>query len=315
MTQGAERVRVGWVLNLAADLELAGPEAFALSDALRARVHRRGEEFLASARTYSGESVEHLRLTADTEVELIAAWCPTPAARAAVHALGQAHRIPAWWPDTACLQRVNRRDYRGGEATPSLTGAAHVRSLAELSAAFDAHPNAPDGWLLKRAFGFSGRGHRRVHPPLDAAATRWIDASFTEHGGLLRAEPFVPIDLEVALHGWIDPVDKHVRLGSPTELRCNPDGGWEASVPAAESLLTEAELEELRATAKDVARDLSGTGYCGPFGIDAYRWRQDGLAKFNPLGEVNARFTMGYFAGLRRHSDWLIRRMGEAWSC
>jgi hypothetical protein len=42
-----------------------------------------------------------------------------------------------------------------------------------------------------------------------------------------------------------------------------------------------------------VAEVLRDAGYFGPFGIDAYRWRDGATQYFNPRSEINARYSMG----------------------
>jgi hypothetical protein len=42
-----------------------------------------------------------------------------------------------------------------------------------------------------------------------------------------------------------------------------------------------------------------GAGYYGPFGIDAFRWRdQNGKQQWNPRCEINARYSMGWSIGM-----------------
>jgi hypothetical protein len=56
---------------------------------------------------------------------------------------------------------------------------------------------------------------------------------------------------------------------------------------------------KLRAVAALTGQRLAGTGYTGPFGIDAFAHRSNlppGEIVFRPLVEVNARFTMGRIA-------------------
>ena len=48
-----------------------------------------------------------------------------------------------------------------------------------------------------------------------------------------------------------------------------------------------------------VAGALHAAGYFGPFGIDAYRYADaHGRTRWNPCGELNARYTMGYALGM-----------------
>ena len=43
---------------------------------------------------------------------------------------------------------------------------------------------------------------------------------------------------------------------------------------------------------------LREAGYFGPFGIDAFRWLDvNGARRWNPRGEINARYSMGFSIG------------------
>ena len=49
--------------------------------------------------------------------------------------------------------------------------------------------------------------------------------------------------------------------------------------------------------AERVAAALSAAGYFGPFGVDAYTYRERGGAiALQPRSEINARYTMGFAA-------------------
>jgi hypothetical protein len=45
--------------------------------------------------------------------------------------------------------------------------------------------------------------------------------------------------------------------------------------------------------------------YFGPFGIDGYRYTLDGASDFCALGEINARYTLGFVTGFPRHPSQL----------
>jgi hypothetical protein len=58
--------------------------------------------------------------------------------------------------------------------------------------------------------------------------------------------------------------------------------------------------ESLEATLGHLAEALHRVGYFGPLGVDAYRYVDaKGLTRWNPCGELNARYTMGYAVGMR----------------
>ncbi len=50
--------------------------------------------------------------------------------------------------------------------------------------------------------------------------------------------------------------------------------------------------------ARLVADALSRAGYFGPFGVDAYRYRdREQQLRLQPRSEINARYTMGFAVG------------------
>ena len=57
--------------------------------------------------------------------------------------------------------------------------------------------------------------------------------------------------------------------------------------------------------AQAVAGALTNAGYFGPFGVDAYRYTLDGQSAFCALGEINARYTLGFVTGFPRHPSEL----------
>jgi hypothetical protein len=62
-------------------------------------------------------------------------------------------------------------------------------------------------------------------------------------------------------------------------------------------VLSEAERDRLLETVESVGTALNRAGYAGPFGVDAWRYRnENGEEIFHPLGEINARMTFGLVA-------------------
>ena len=125
------------------------------------------------------------------------AWCPTPRA---LRRLEKAGAIPVPAPDFAVLRRVNHRRF-SAELGQTLPGACFVATLAELTAVVAGE--SPSGqWLLKRPFGFAGRGRRRVaRGRLDATALGWVQASLRTGEGL-QVEPWVERIADYGLHGF-----------------------------------------------------------------------------------------------------------------
>ena len=65
------------------------------------------------------------------------------------------------------------------------------------------------------------------------------------------------------------------------------DGPW----------LDGAERVQLERILEGTGHALKRKGYCGPFGIDAWRYQEPGRdAAFHPLGEINGRLTFGWAA-------------------
>ncbi len=284
--------RYGWVLNLDAELELARNRP--------GYVPRR--KLLEQLREH-GTSSRQLLALGDVLIEggeapagLVGrAWCPTPLALAKLRAAGV---TPEPHPPTAVLRSVNHRLF-AHQLGGGLEHQAYVTNRDELSRLLGDYTR---NWLVKRPLEFAGRGQLRALGPLTEKQWSWVDASF-ERDGLL-VEPLVSIALEVSLHGFVWPDGRHelgricaqqvsergafrsVRLAKPGELRPDEASGFEE-----------------RATAAATA--LHGAGYFGPFGIDGYRYELEGVKAFCALGELNARYTLGFVTGFPRHPSEL----------
>lgn len=311
---------VGWILNLDADLELMDPVGFLPTRRLVQQREAMADRLLASANAATPR-VQHVRLAAASEPTVCQAWCPTPRAQAVARALGLV--LPDV-PPVAVIQRVNHRsfaaglDLRGldpggadpGDHDQGLPGAAFVTSAEQLDALLQ-NSNAATGWLLKRPFGFSGRGQKRVMAVPAGRDRRWVEASMVDYGRGLMVEPFVAIDQEFALHSWLDR-DGGCLTGKPTRLITDEGGAWLGSEPVTE--LLDREREQLHAAHGVAARALTAAGFFGPFSTDAFRYRDEkGGLRFQPLSELNARYSMGFFVGLAGSlADWAQRIVGNA---
>ena len=86
---------------------------------------------------------------------------------------------------------------------------------------------------------------------------------------------------------------------APTVQRTDATGSWRASLPAIAGTLAADEERALLEAAETTAAALHEVGYFGPFGVDAFRWRDvNRAARWNPRGEVNARYSMGWAVGM-----------------
>lgn len=163
-------------------------------------------------------------------------------------------------------------------------------------------------WVVKAPFSAAGRG-RVVHGPEPLAPTtrRRLDRLFTRHGELLfepwmdRTEDFgmtalvappstgrAATPLEPQLHRLH--VDRH---GQCTAIELLPGDGF-SHIPAQGA-------RTLRLTLDAAAEALGRRRFSGPFGVDAWRFQHpNGALDLHPLGELNARMTLGWVARLWR---------------
>ncbi len=225
------------------------------------------------------------------------AWCPTPSALRRLAEAG-AH-LPAA-PSLAVLQRVLHRRFSAGLGD-GLGESLWIEGEAELAGALEeatrrAGPGAT--WVLKRGYGFAARGHRRFLPgaPGDSLLA-FARTALAQDGGVL-IEPWRERLADFGLHGWLGPDGALVR-GSPTTSIVDAHGTWVESRIAAPGELGSGEEDTLREALERAAAGLRCAGYFGAFGIDAYRFRAEGgRIRFQPLSEVNARFSMGWAVGM-----------------
>ncbi|MFK7740517.1 MAG: hypothetical protein AB8H80_09340 [Planctomycetota bacterium] len=122
----------------------------------------------------------------------------------------------------------------------------------------------------------------------------------------LMVEPFVAIEAEFALHSWLGG-DGECVTGDPTRLVTDDRGAWRRSeLGAALSVTERDQLDEAHSIA---AGALRAANYSGPFSIDAFRYRDEGRQlQFCALSEINARYSMGFFVGMRGCcAEWMQR--------
>jgi hypothetical protein len=285
-------VRRLWILNFDADEELARPIGYAPSAAVLARfglIASRLVGLVPEEDAVLEEWNPHLEVAhGDFEGR---AFCPTPRALRALAAAGAAI-APA--PTIEVLAKVNHRAFCA-ELGQCLPHARFVRTREELEATL---VTTSQPWLLKRPFGFAGRGRQKLRDgAIDAAVEPFVRASIASGQGL-QVEPWVNRTIDVALHGFLEPSGA-VTLGQPTLQQVDDSGAWVQTTPVPSGALLEDELEQLVAEARRSADALARAGYFGPFGIDAFGYHdRDGRRCFNPRSEINARYSMGWAIGM-----------------
>jgi hypothetical protein len=282
-----------WLLNLDADDELARPKGYSLSSATSRRSSAQVErlkglfgpgDLLVPDKAPRGSCAGHRGR----------AWCPTPRA---LRTLAHAGALVPPAPPLDVLRAVNHRRFNAALGQ-TLPGARFAFTEEEVTATL-AQPSPTGTWLLKRPFGFAGRGRRKVNPdrPGDLRhAQAWIEASLRAGEGL-QVEPLVDRAADYGLHGFVRP-DGRVVLGHPTRQECDKGGAWLGSARAAADLHPD-ERDALHEEAHRAAAALHQAGYFGPFGIDAFRWRDaSGHRRWNARVEINARYSMGWAIGM-----------------
>ena len=278
-------MRFAWVLNQDAELELArrgyNPDA-----KLLAQLEQHG----VAARALLGPDDVLIQPGFMPGGGFIGrAWCPTPLA---LQKLRLAGVTPEPHPPAEILRLVNHRkfafDLGGG-----LPGQQYVTHRDEI----DAVLKVSQVWLCKRPMAFAGRGQQRIARALDDKQSKWIEASLQSDG--LIIEPLIEPLLEVSVHGFIWR-DERVALGRVCVQEVSDKGVYRGVRLAADELHA-LESEALFRQAHRVAEALAAAGYFGPFGIDAYRYERQGKVSFCALGEINARYTMGFVTGFPQH--------------
>ncbi|MEZ4301031.1 MAG: hypothetical protein R3B70_39210 [Polyangiaceae bacterium] len=284
-----------WLLNLDADDELARPVGYTPARATAARVKALMAD-LARQLLVPGDVLLSGEGPGERAEGCVgAAWCPTPRA---VRTLRRAGARVAGEPSIAVLQKVNHRAFCAGLGQ-TLPGAGYAFGHAELDRIL-AYSENPGAWLFTRPFGYAGRGRMRVRvgdPAEMERAQAWIEASVRLGAGL-QVEPLVERTGDFALHGYVCRTGQLV-LGEVTRQRCDATFAWAGSERAAHDDLRAVEREALIAEVRRAGEALFEEGYRGPFGVDAFRYRDGGgVERFNPRCEINARYSMGWAIGM-----------------
>jgi hypothetical protein len=277
---------IAWLLNLDADRELGDLRHYRPDAAMDARIA--GLSAQLTTLLSAGDRI--VGLDADcARCDHALAFCPTPTALAR---LAQARLAPPAAPSPAILAAVNSRAFCAALGQ-TLPGARYVRSMAELDAVVAA-PSPSGAWLLKRDFAFAGRERRRVDAGgLDASTAGFAQRSFARGEGL-QVEPLLARTDDLAQHGYLRR-DGTLLVGPLMRQHCDARGVWQGSTELPPDERDDGDLAALAVSVYEVGRALGDAGYFGPFGVDAYHYRDaDGTLQLQPRSELNARFSMGY---------------------
>jgi hypothetical protein len=282
-----------WILNLDVEDELSTPR-YQRPRAVAARI--RGLALRLTALTIGAttlvddDDARAYALTSARPGAWARAWSCTPAATSRMRAAGL--EAPEWTPTPEVLAEVLHRRFAtahqlGWEASRWITSYADVPALLR-------EVPAGEAWRFKRARGYAGRGQRVVRAPHPTAEdARWLEASFRDDGGVL-AEPELEVEATLALHGYVSPTGQRT-LGTPTTQTVDARGAWRGTAPV---VLERGLASRLVERAHRAAEALHAGGYAGAWGVDALmgRWRGEPVEVL--LGELNARYTMGWAIGM-----------------
>lgn len=294
MAARSERDPVAWVLNLDADLELASGKAYAPTKGVRKAMQPHVDRLAASLLAPGDLLVTEASPPGAAAGLPGRAFCPT---KRAIALLDRAGAAVAVHPSHDVLREVNGRAFCAALGQ-TLPGAVFATDLEEALARIRTKPALAERWRLKRAFGMAGRGQRCVTAGrVDDADRSFLRASIEADGGV-QLEPDVRVARELGLHAMLTK-DGNVSFGRLVEQRCDAHGQWQSTALASD--VDDVVATALGTEAKRVGEALHRKGYFGPFGIDAFLYRDlDGALRLQPRSEINARYSMGFAVGFGR---------------
>ncbi|MBC8115287.1 MAG: transcriptional repressor, partial [Candidatus Saccharimonas sp.] len=208
-------------------------------------------------------------------------------------------------PDEA-VRAANSRRFSAALEREWLCGldfAGEATSLQEIDHLIAFH-DPGSRWVVKAEFGMSGRERILGCGSPTEADRNWIEKRLASDG-VVYFEPWVERLDEVGIQ--IDlPRDGDPQLIAVVRMLVDERGQYAGSwfAPRKEATPTYLISPWRNATgiALHAAKRLQGLGYYGLLGIDAMRYRAaDGLVRWRPLQDINARWTMGRLSlGWRR---------------
>jgi hypothetical protein len=296
--------RRAWVLNLDAEHELEARGNYAPTLHLKRLVARESARLVGELVAPDDVIVTEGLLAAGGEAAEAArglpgfAWSPTPRA---LRLLTRAGALPVAAPAVEILRAVNERAFAALVREPLSKSSFAKHVVDSLDAALlQLSLPAPDGWLVRRAFGAAGRGRRRLRAGLPSEDERaWLAASLRR--GALVIEPWVRVTLEHTRSAWITR-DGTTSISPPCFQATTEHGAWTRTELAPRGDVSREDDVRLEEAVARAGSELAQAGYFGPFGIDAYHHHAPGTTKtvLNPLSEINARFAMDWATAMQR---------------
>ena len=295
---------VVWILNLDCERELAEPSSYRplsrmapFTDRVEQlwRAAGRDQDRFIGAQELGAAAVTQPKVPLSARLRSgpprVRCWCPTGWARAWVKRCGME---PPDAPAMPILRALQDLAFVRSLA-PNLDGARWMRRLDQLPLDSRDHPGE---WLLRRRYGYAGRERLRLRfdGPISPAWMRWIERSM-DMGGLWL-EPWVARERDFSQHAYLSE-EGALEVGRPCVQEVDSRGQWRSTRPADEHDFELHERATLGESVTRVADALRESGYFGPFGIDAFRWRTlGGEVRFHPITDLNLRLTMGWPVGM-----------------
>lgn len=168
--------------------------------------------------------------------------------------------------------------------------AAEDAAFIDTLQAFDAHPACAGAWVAKAPYAAAGRHRVHGHGPSPPAPTRRALERLLKAYGELLLEPWLERAADFGCAVDTGGAKIHV-------LHVDGRGAFAGIGPVPPGGLPGDDATRIRRVAAQVGRDLAAAGYHGPFGIDAFRYRDaEGQMRLRAVCEVNARHTFGHVA-------------------
>ncbi len=293
--------RFAWVLNLDADVELERGASYAPTlrtrEGMAPHIATVANTLLSGDDVLVDESTPAASLAKASPPFTGRAFSPTPRAIRILARAGVTHP-PA--PSVEILKRVNSRQFCA-ELGATLPTSGFVTTMDDARALLERDPVVASAFRLKRAHGMTGRGQRVVPRGVPTGDDLSFLRRAVDEGGV-QIEPNVAVERELSLHGLLE-TDGALRIGNLVEQTSDARGAWTSSRLATHLSGIEREEEALRLELAGVGRALHAAAYFGPFGVDAFLYRDlAGGLHFQPRSEINARYSMGFGIGFATHT-------------
>ena len=181
--------------------------------------------------------------------------------------------------------------------------AGEATSLQEIERLIAFH-DPESRWVVKAEFGMSGRERILGCGSPTEADRNWIEKRLASNG-VVFFEPWVERLDEVGIQINV-PREGDPELIAFVGMRVDERGQYAGSHFAPRERKGSTSMvsgwRNMTGIALRTAKRLQSVGYFGPLGIDAMQYRAaDGLVRWRPLQDINARWTMGRLSlGLRR---------------